>query len=108
MDTGRTQELQTGIITVDLVIVDRFDTTLLYEKRAVHAGRVCDVNTRPVTGISVVGQFADRVQFRVLHFRARHQFSVDLDLAAVVISRRLAVPYEADDGVVFDNDAADF
>ena len=66
MDTGRTQELQTGIITVDLVIVDRFDATLLYEKRAVHAGRVCDVNTRPVTGISVVGQFADRVQFRVL------------------------------------------
>ena len=83
-------------------------SALLNQQRAMHAGGVGDENARSVARITVVGQFADRVQFSMLHLRPRHQFPVYLDLTTVVIPCGHPVPTEADNRIVFDNDTADF
>lgn len=97
MNAGGAKKLQTGIVTVDFVIVNSLDTALLNQKCAVHAGRVRNENTRSVTGISVVGQFADCIEFSVLNFRSRDQFSIDFVFAAIVVTGRHAIPTETDD-----------
>ena len=90
------------------MVVDSLDAAFLNEQRAMHAGGMGDVNTRSVTRITVVGQFADGVEFGVLNLGARYQFAVDFILATIVVTGRHAVPTEADDGVVLHDDAADF
>ena len=106
MDSGLLQELNAGVIPIELVVIDRDNPALLNEKRAVDAGGMRDIDARPVRRVAVIGKLRDGVQFRVLDFLTGHKLPVDFFLAAVVVAGGHAVPAKRNNGVVLHDDAA--
>ena len=106
MDPGFLQELDTGVIPIELVVINGDDAALLNEERAVDAGGMRDVDTRAVRGVPVISELRDGVKFGVLHFLPSHELTVDLLFAAVVVACRHPVPAKGNNGVVLYDDAA--
>ena len=106
VDPGLLQELNAGVIPIELVVIDRDNAALLNEERAVDAGGMRDIDACAMRRVAVIGKLRDGVQFRVLDFLTGHKLPVDFFLAAVVVAGGHAVPAKRNNGVVLHDDAA--